>query len=61
MSQIRGAFKSVVDFIKGAEEHQLTGDYVEIEGEEMDLYLVTYGPYGILPSADPDCLIAMVL
>ena len=58
MASFSEVARLVINFLSGAEEigHQA----VSLEKEEERVYLVSYGPYGPLPSFDPDCLIAIV-
>lgn len=50
----------VADFFSGAERVHHPSSSLEYLEEGAELFLVTYGPYGILPSFDPDCLAAIV-
>lgn len=61
--KIGESFKRVANFIAGAEP------LTRLDGEEMvnkeeimkqEPFLVTYGPYSILPSFDPNCLTYIV-
>ena len=53
---------SIAGFLSGAEPIQpASPEYCDvITPTDQTAYLVTYGPYGILPSFDPDCLAAIV-
>lgn len=61
-ARINQMMTSVAGFLSGAETARPTSpEYLEVDVEEKpELFLVTYGPYGILPSFDPDCLATMV-
>lgn len=61
-AKINQVVTSVAGFLSGADSGRPTSpEYLEVDLEEKQrLFLVAYGPYGILPSFDPDCLTAMV-
>ena len=59
LSQVVG---SIAGFLSGAEPiPPASPEYCNVAmPTEQTAFLVTYGPYGILPSFDPDCLAAIV-
>ena len=61
-SRLGQVVSSVTDFLSGAERiRPVSPEYLELSVDERaELFLVTYGPYGILPSFDSDCLAAIV-
>ncbi|PJF19836.1 hypothetical protein PSACC_00338 [Paramicrosporidium saccamoebae] len=59
-SGIGKVVNTVANFLSGAEtERPVSPEYLELCVGGQDVYLVTYGPYGVLPSFDPDCLSAI--
>lgn len=67
MDRVRGWWGRVANVVAGVEVQQYEeteddGDATATKekGDNVRIYLVTYGSYGPLPSFDPDCLTAMV-
>lgn len=64
MVKVKRAIENVANVLSGADSSRpISPDYLDVNSRDDltgEVYFVTYGPYNILPSFDPNCLIALV-